>query len=460
MKRYIIMFILSFSNIWGTNENFYLQTGFFLNNILSYYKEAQQKEIPIQNIFHVGIPLSINFSNDYTIFSLNQIYLFNIDIKEDKEVLYRKDNVYQPKFYVYHKDNTFGGIYYQNLFLLIGYVNPYESLLNQQYSPFIQYVFPSVDFRIDLINHILTISPYFIYDKEQIFFKEDEEYNKIMNHYYIQEIQKKENKNLNKNYKLHYTFLSSNIDFNFGYYFIDQKNIYSNIKNSIQINFYDYVLLLHSKYFFLKGQVSKSYGAFYKANRFYKIDGYKYRVGLLTRFEHFYFFLEGTKTTKSKWNHLTNRWEYFGYTSIFDEFLLTPQLSTTYRINPQYQICYNSEDICEGISFIDNENHFILPADSIYLKTKYDFSFVELIFHTGYIKKEIISQNIFDINNLRLFEKNENKKITHYLEPVLEILFKYKKSKFLISYSELHKKQEKNYQFISKYYSIFFINYI
>jgi len=458
MMRYIIIFLLSFSSIWG--ENFYFQTGFFLNHILSYYKEAQQKEIPIQNIFNVGIPLNIKFSRDYSLFSLNQIYWFNIDIKEDKEVLYRKDNDNKPKFYLYHRDNTFGGIYYQNIFLLIGYINPYESLFNQTSYPLIQYVFPSVDFRIDLESHILTISPYFIYDKEQIFFKEDEEYNKIVNHYYIQEIQKKENKNLNKNYKLHYTFLSSYIDFNFGYYFIDQKNNYSNIKNSIQMNFYEYALLLHSKYFFLKGHISKSDGTFYKANRFYKIDGYKYKVGILIRYEPFYLLLEGAKTTKSKWNYITNRWEYFGYTSIFDEFLLTPQLSTTYKINPQYQICYNPEDICEGISFIDNENHFILPADTLYLKAKYNFTFLELILRAGYIKKEIISQNIFDVNNIRFLEKNENKKITHYLEPALEILFKHQKSKFLLSYSELHKKQEKNYKYISKNFHLFFIYYI
>jgi len=83
-----------------------------------------------------------------------------------------------------------------------------------------------------------------------------------------------------------------------------------------------------------------------------------------------------------------------------------------------------------------------------------------LILRAGYIKKEIISQNLFDVNNIRLFEKNENKKITHYLEPALEILFKYQKSKFLLSYSELYKKQEKNYKYITKNFHLFFIYYI
>ncbi|GIX42065.1 MAG: hypothetical protein KatS3mg129_1798 [Leptospiraceae bacterium] len=443
--------ILCFSNIYT------FKTGFILTTFLTYYKEAQNREINIQNIFNGGIPVNlIYYSNTFYFFNLNQVYFYNINKKEDKEILYRNNTDYQSKIFIYHKNNTHGGIYYQYLFLIIGYTNPYESLWEIQQDPFYYHIFPGIDFRIDLKNHIFTLSPLFLYDKEQLFYKNDEDINFIVNHYIQKEFDKLNN-NHNQNYKIHYAFFSKYLSFYSGHYYINQKNLYSNTKNQLELNFYDYFLLIKLKYLILKGQISKSIGNFYNGKSYYNINGYKYNISLLIRFNNFYFLLEGSKTTKSKWNNITNKWEYFGYTSIFDEFLLTPQFSATYSLNSHYEICYNTQNSCEGIFYLDNDNHFKQPSDTIYFKIKYFYSFIELIFSTGYIEKTILKQNSFLFENIYL-EKNESK--TYYLEPVFQIIIKHNNFKFIGGYSEFYKKSEKKYKYISKNYQLSFIYYI
>jgi hypothetical protein len=451
MKYFFILFFIFVKIIYSREKSLDFQWGFLQTSTSTYYKDGQNKEIPIQNMINIGIPLHFTFVPDsFYLINLNQIYLYSLYIKEDKEVLYKNQNDIS-KLFLYNKNNSFLGIFYKNFFILMGYINPYESLLEKYPDPFNYHIFPSIDFRINLNHHIFTFSPYFIFEKEQLFNKYDEDQSFIIHHYYLKENQYDNNQN--QAYKLHYSFISKYILFYFGYYYYNQKNFYSNLTNFLELNFYDYHIIFNYSNISIKSNISVSKGIFKKGEKPFFINGNKYQISFSLFLFPFYFYLEGTKTTKSKWNYFNDQWEYFGYTSIFDEFILTPQLSSTFIINPNYEICINTDHNCEGINFIDNEIHFKTPSDTLYLKIKYFYSIFEFILSSGLIKKEIYAyeENFNSINKKKINQ--------YYYEPNFQILIKDPSFKFIVGYSEFYKRQNK-LNFISKNIQLSFIYYI
>ncbi len=391
--------------------------------------------------------------------------LYNFIYKEDKEILYNNYNNLNDQIFIYSTNNTFTGFSYYNFYFLFGYINPYNTLNNKQYF-FYEHIFPSVDIRFEFENHIFTISPLILYEKENLFFKDRELTNIIINHYYKSNLKKYSNIFFNSNsYKLNYYFYSTYLSFYFGFYYIDQKNDYSNKKNYIDINYYDYRIQISTNFFWIVFKITNTNGFFYVANQYYKILGYSYNVTIIFYNKYLDIILDLKKSTPSKWNIYKNNWDYYGYTSIFDEFLFTPHFSSSFDISTNYEICYNPDYLCDGINTINSELNFKNPSNSYYLKTKYKFSFLDIIFSCGYIlKKQNQNKNlnlfIYYNENLNQTEFRKKSKL-EYIEPMIQFNFKHINNNIIIEYSQFYKKQNTDrFQYVSKNISISFIYYL
>lgn len=460
--KILFLYILFINIIYSNSGNSNLKTGFLQNSFLTYYKEGNKEETNIQNFMQSGIPLLFFYDSQFYIIKLNQIYLFNLYKKMDREILYNPSQSKEKndKLFLYHTNNTFIGIRYYNIYLLAGYINPYDSLKEELQKFYYQPVFPGIDLRLDFEHHIFTISPIFLYDKQQNFTKEKENYSSLMNHFYLK--QEQENYKSSKSYKIHYLFHYNFFSFFMGYYFIEHYNPYSNIKNFIRLNFYEYAMSFDYDNFHILLKVNHSKGDFTISNKLYKINGYKYNLYINFDSNFFKISLDLNKTTPSKWNQIKKDWDFYGYTSIFDEFILTPQFSSTYIMTPNYEIC-NDNTICEGINSFDNENHFKMPANTAFLKFKILYENLEWILATGYIEKLIYKNPDFKtnieydtiINNSKL----QNEKHS-FLEPYLQFIYKDYKFYFILSYSIFYKKlPEKTIKQVSKNINLTFIYY-
>lgn len=462
LRRIFFLYILFINVIVADTNSSRLKIGFIQTNFSTFYKEGNLRESNIQNIILSGFPLIYSYDSQYFLINVQQIYLMNLYHKIDREILYHpsQNKEKNERFFIYHTHNTFLGIKYHHIFLLSGFINPYDSLNEEFQKNYYQPTFASVDLRLDFKNHIITISPIFLYDKEQIFTKEYENYQILLNHFYLKH--ESQNYKNSQSQKIHYFFHYDFFSFLMGYYYIEQYNPYSNIKNYLSLNFYEYAIIFNFSYLYLKFQINQSSGNFKISNKSYNIMGYKYNFQMNFDYNFFKISLDLNRTTPSKWNSLRKDWYYYGYTSIFDEFLFTPQFSSTYVMTPNYEICHDN-DICDGIYSFDSENHFKTPSNTAYLKLKFLMNHFTWIFATGYLEKSMLKNPNFG-SHIVYDPWNNNSKIENikheFLEPYLQLIIKDNQFYFIFGYSLFYKKIQSNaYQPISRNFNITFLYY-
>lgn len=459
MKKFykIILFLFYFFStfLFGNNFEFRLYQSLFQTN----YKSGQNKEKNIQDIYLIGFDYSYNSQYNEeknTIIQLNQVLLYNLQFKEDEEILLKRQKEIN-RFFLYSYQNSYLGAYYKNFFLLLGYIQPYTmiSKTNEKNDQIFNKIgiFPSLDFRIEFANHILTISPIFLYQKENKFTSSLEEINFSLLHFFKEEFLNKEVYNNSFSQKLHYAFVSKWFDFYFGYYNIIQENPYSNIKNDLELNFYEYHFVLKIYNFILRLQIDQSNGNFNKGKYIYNIYGNRYKFFINYFNDFFQVILEAEKSDPSKWNHLTKKWEKFGFTSIFSDYISTLQMSSTYKLVSNYEICYNSENYCEGIQMLYNDNHLILPSSNAFLKFKFFYKTFIFLFSLGYLTHNKIKQTNF-LNDLEIYKnysffESKKKDRIEYLEPNFSLSFTANQIKIHLLYSRIFKKEIKNNTFLS-----------
>ncbi|MFN3604439.1 MAG: hypothetical protein ACK4UJ_06995 [Leptonema sp. (in: bacteria)] len=459
LKKILILFMF-FSKTIGAEEEKpnYFDLGLYQSIFQTNYLEGQNREKNLQNVFFSGIEYSYrNFpkEDDFYSIELNQVLLYNLQFKEDEEVLERRPK--EPeKLYLYNFQNSFVSLSYKNFFLALGYINPYFSLLEKnknQEEPYskISY-FPSFDVRFDFLNSIFTISPIFLYEKEQKFVTTIEEKNYALIHHFKKNNLIEKYKN-NLNYKLHYTFISKWFDFYLGYYNVYQENQYSNQKNYLELDFYDSHFVFKIYQFLIRLQISQSKGFFSKGKYNYKIYGNRYIVFLNYKMDFFQILIEGSTSERSKWNSIKNQWEYFGFTSIFSDYVSTLQMSSTFKLSSNYEICYNIENICEGITFLEGDNNSIVPAKTGFLKLKFFYKFYEFLISFGYYEKEKIKKRNFleefkmNLEPISFIGSSKEDSKKEFLEPNLALIVNSKKIKTILNYSKLFKKDYNSKKF-------------
>lgn len=459
MKKFykITLILFYFYNLFGNNFEFRVYQTLFQTN----YKQGQNKEKNIQNISLIGADYSYfvpyNEEKNATV-QLNQVFLYNFEFNEDEEILLKHQKKIN-KLFLYNYQNSYLGAYYKTFFLLLGYIHPYNLISSPNEKNNLIFnkigIFPSLDFRVEFTNHILTISPLFLYRRENKFTSSLEEKNFAILHFFKEESLNKEIYHNHFSQKLHYAFISQWFDFYFGYYYINQENPYSNTKNDLDLSFYEYHFVFKIYNFILRLQIDQSKGNFNKGKYIYNIYGNRYKIFINYFNELFQIQLEAEKSDSSKWNNLTKKWERFGFTSIFNDYISTLQMSNTYKLASNYEICYNSENFCEGIQMLYNDYHLILPSSNAFLKFKLFYKIFSFSFSLGYLIHTPIEQTDFlkQLENYRnnyFFEfKNKKNERIEFLEPNFSITIDNKQVKINFLYSRIFKKEIKNYSFLS-----------
>lgn len=436
---------------------------FYQNILQTNFKTGQRKEKNIQNVLFTGFEYF--YKNDFKeednfLVHLHQIALFNYEFLEDQEIL-RSHKREPKKIYLYTINSTFISIYYKNAFLLLGYANPYQSIVADSIKNLPVFkkisVFPSLDIRLDFKDHIITFSPLFFYNKEQKFVFSNKEKDLAFLHYYKKENFTLESNNHNFNHKIHYAFLNQWFHLYLSYYSIFQENLYSNQKNVLELNFYDYHLVFRFSPFVLRLQMSESLGTFSKDKYNYKIKGNRLFMYLIFNNKNFQFYIEIGKSEPSKWNQFSKSWEYFGFTSIFEDYISSLQMSTSYKISPHYEICYNIKNNCEGIESLINDFHFIIPANFADIGLHFSFSMFQFMISVGYFQNNLLVKK----DPVKEFESYQN--LSYYLigpkkdfrlellEPNFSFIIHTNKITVNLTYSQFFKNdyESKKFQFVS-----------
>lgn len=440
-----------------------LTSGFYSNFFITTTNEGQNQNRKVQEFQYFGIPLVVNYVDEHTIVDVHQIILFPVYRKEDHEFLNpikKEKQQSQIKFFSFQ--NTLMGAYYENLFLTFGYADPYHSTLDKNRAIFGDTFFPSLDVRVQTQRHIFVFSPIYWTELSQRYERNFED----NNIHFIHQIKKDINFQLsNHQYKLHYSFLFDFFALQFGYYRYEQENPYSNKKNFIGFDYYDFRTLFFSENINLRLRIANSKGSFSNSNVIYPIFGYKYQFSLFLEFYPFQLYFDGSKTTKSKFDPWTQKYKYFGYTSFFSEYVPSPQLSSTYDLIPHYQICFESKNPCEGILYYHSDFSFNEPADTFYMKLKFLYYSFQLAVGVGYIELFKIKKNPIEIGfdtalwDTLILKKPQQRWI--YIEPFLQVILKYKRFLMHINYSQFYQKhqdpQKKPYNEISKNFLFSFL---
>ncbi len=427
------------------------------------FQEGQVKEKNIQNAMFAGFEYFYKNSYDqenYFLVQLHQLILYNFQFLEDKEIL-RIHKQESHKIYLYHLNSSFISVYYKNIFLLLGYINPYRSIIQNHSEERLIFkkisVYPSLDLRLELENHIFTFSPFFLYNKEQKFVFYNEEKDLALIHYFKKENFSLEINQHNLNHKIHYTFISRWFDMYLNYYYVFQENLYLNQKNFLDLNFYDYHLVYKINPLIIRFQISQSLGTFSKDKYFYKIKGNRFYVYIDFLYKYFQFNVEVGKSDPSKWNKLLKKWEFYGFTSIHSDYISTLQMSGTYKISPNYEICYNVKNHCEAIEYLISDFHFIHPANFGYIGLKFFYDVFQFLVSAGYYQNTFLEQKdpikkyeSFQNLSYYLIEKKKDLKL-EIIEPNLSIMINSNKIKANFTYSRLFKNdyESKKFRFVS-----------